>query len=138
MTAPDAADPLAAVHRYIEAFNDGDVAAMSSIFDHEGTVLDGMAPHLWSGPSAVEHWYRDVMTKSAHLGASDYAVAVDEPLHNDVSEDTAYLVFPAMLRSRLNGELVVQTGAVFTVALRRRAEQWRIAAWAWTKGVVRQ
>lgn len=138
MTAVGAADPLAAVRRYVEAFNDGDVATMSSIFDDEGTVLDGMAPHLWFGPSAVEHWYRDVMTKSAHVGASDYAVAVDEPLHNDVSEDTAYLVLPATLRSRLNGAPVMQTGAVFTVALRRRTDGWRIAAWAWTKGTVQQ
>lgn len=138
MTTAGAADPLAAVHRYIQAFNNGDVTAMSAIFDDEGAVLDGMAPHVWSGPSAVEHWYRDVMTKSAQLGASDYVVAVDEPLHHDVSEDTAYLVFPASLDSRLNGAPVVQTGAIFTVALRRRAGDWRIAAWTWTKGTVQQ
>lgn len=138
MTAAGATDPLATVHRYVEAFNDGDVVTMASIFDDEGTVLDGMAPHLWSGPSAVEHWYRDVMTKSAQLGASDYAVAVGEPLHDDVSEDTAYLVFPATLHSRMNGAPVVQTGAMFTIALRRRADTWRIAAWTWTKGFVQQ
>ena len=50
-------------------------------------------------------------------GGVSYVVEVDEPLHNDVSEDTAYLVFPATLRSRLNGAEIVQTGAVFTIAL---------------------
>ncbi|WP_111511182.1 YybH family protein [Mycobacterium kyogaense] len=133
-----AADPLAAVHGYVEAFNAGDVAAMAAAFDDEGTILDGMAPHLWTGPSAVENWYRDVMAKSAKLGASDYAVTVGEPLHNDVSDDTAYLVFPATLGSRLNGSPMMQTGALFTLALRRRADSWLISAWAWSKGTVQQ
>jgi hypothetical protein len=30
---------------------------------------------------------------------------------------------------------VNQTGAVFTVALRKLAEGWRIVAWAWAKGI---
>jgi hypothetical protein len=29
---------------------------------------------------------------------------------------------------------VTQTGATFTVALRKLSDGWRIAAWAWTKG----
>jgi predicted DCC family thiol-disulfide oxidoreductase YuxK len=34
----------------------------------------------------------------------------------------------------LKGKRVTQTGAVFTVALRKLPEGWRIAAWAWAKG----
>jgi hypothetical protein len=29
---------------------------------------------------------------------------------------------------------VTQSGAIFSVALRRFADEWRIAAWAWAKG----
>ncbi|HEX5049578.1 MAG TPA: hypothetical protein VFX89_20870 [Gammaproteobacteria bacterium] len=32
------------------------------------------------------------------------------------------------------GTPVTQSGAVFTVALRKTATGWRIAAWAWAKG----
>jgi hypothetical protein len=29
---------------------------------------------------------------------------------------------------------ITQSGAIFTVALRKVNEEWRIAAWAWAKG----
>jgi hypothetical protein len=38
---------------------------------------------------------------------------------------------------KLRGKQVTQTGAVFTVALRKSADGWRIAAWAWAKGMAR-
>ncbi|KUI19617.1 hypothetical protein AU193_13150 [Mycobacterium sp. GA-1285] len=132
------ADPLAAVHRYIAAFNNGDVAEMASAFDSAGTILDGMAPHVWQGATAAQDWYRDVMAESAHLGASDYVVAVGAPVHNSVSDGSAYLVLPATMTFSLRGTQVTQDGAFFTVALRRGPQDWRITAWAWTKGTQRQ
>jgi hypothetical protein len=37
----------------------------------------------------------------------------------------------------VRGQKVTQTGAVFTVALRKLADGWRIAAWAWAKGTAK-
>jgi hypothetical protein len=34
----------------------------------------------------------------------------------------------------LTGSRITQTGAFFTVALRKQTGGWRIAAWSWTKG----
>ena len=59
---------------------------------------------------------------------------VGDPSHVDVTGDTAYVVAPATMTFMLNGQLVRQTGATFTAALRKVAGQWRIAAWAWAKG----
>ena len=36
---------------------------------------------------------------------------------------------------KVKGQQVTQTGAVFTVALQKVAEAWRIVAWAWAKGI---
>ena len=94
-----------------------------------------MAPHLWLGPTAAADWYRDVLTEGTHLGASGYQVTLGAPAHNDSTGDAAYLVVPATMTFDLNGTQVIQTGATFTVALRRLADGWRIAAWAWSKGV---
>lgn len=127
-------DPLAEVHRYIHAFNDGDEAGMAAVFDTDGIILDGMAPHVWTGPSAAQDWYRDVLIEAGHHRASGYTVTLAEPLHCDITGDTAYLVVPATMTFDLSGTTVTQTGAFFTVALRSHAERWRIAAWAWTKG----
>ena len=132
-----AEDPMAAVRTYVDAFNAGDAAKMAAAFAVPGSILDGMAPHLWQGPTATQDWYKDVLVEGKHLGAADYFITLGEPLHNNVTGDSAYVVVPATMTFKLRGEPVTQTGAVFTVALRKLPEGWRIAAWAWTKGTAR-
>jgi ketosteroid isomerase-like protein len=127
-------EPVAAVRRYIDAFNKGDVEAMAACFASPGTILDGMAPHVWHGASAPRDWYRDVLTEGKHAGASNYSVTLAAPLHADVSSDVAYAVFPATMTFNLGGTPVTQSGAHFTTALCKQAGEWRIAAWAWAKG----
>jgi ketosteroid isomerase-like protein len=127
-------EPIAAVRRYIEAFNRGDQPAMVAAFAVPGAILDGMAPHLWLGATAARDWYRDVLVEGEQHGASDYHVTLGEPLHDNVTGDSAYVVVPATMTFKVRGTRVTQTGAVFTVALRKLAEGWRIAAWAWAKG----
>ena len=126
--------PLEAVTQYIAGFNNGDAEAMAAMFDVNGSILDGMAPHLWQGQTAAQDWYRDVLTEGKTRGASGYFVTLDEPVHDNVTGDSAYLVIPATMTFNVDGKRVTQTGAVFTVALRRRLDGWHIAAWAWTKG----
>lgn len=128
-------DPMAAVRQYLDAFNNGDVDAMAAVCADPMQILDGMAPHVWQGPTAARDWWRDVLAEGAHLGASGYHVTLGEPRHVDVNGDTGYVVVPTTMTFDLNGQKVTQTGAVFTVALRRIAGEWRLTAWAWAKGV---
>ena len=130
-------DPLSAVRQYIEAFNKGDAKAMAAVFAVPGSILDGMAPHVWQGPTATQDWYRDVLIEGEQHGASDYFVTLGEPLHNNITGNAAYVVVPATMTFKVRGKQVTQTGAIFTVALRKVAEGWRIAAWAWAKGIAR-
>src|SRR5215472_7572364 len=92
-----ARDPMAAVRQYIDAFNKGDLAAMVATFAVPGSILDGMAPHVWQGPSAAEDWFRDVLVEGKQHGASDYLVTIGEPLHNNITGDSAYVVVPATM-----------------------------------------
>ena len=133
-TAMNTQDPMSAVRHHIEAFNRADAKAMAAIFTVPGSILDGMAPHVWVGPTAAQDWYRDVLIEGKEHGASDYFVTLGEPLQNNVTGDSAYVVVPATMTFKLKGKKMTQTGAVFTVALRRFPEGWRIAAWAWAKG----
>ena len=131
---PGSENPLVAVQEYIHAFNNGDAEAMAACFATLGSILDGMAPHVWNGFSASSDWYRDVLREGAHVGASNYHVTLSEPLHNDVSDNAGYVVAPATMTFQIGGRQITQTGATFTVALRRVAGQWKIASWAWSKG----
>jgi hypothetical protein len=78
-------DPVAIVRQYIDAFNKGDATTMETCFAVPGSILDGMAPHVWNGPTAAVDWYKDVLAEAAHHGASDYCVTLDKPLHANVA-----------------------------------------------------
>jgi ketosteroid isomerase-like protein len=134
MTKMSTKDPMGTVHEYIDGFNKSDAKVMAATFAVPGSILDGMAPHVWQGPTATQDWYRDVLVEGEQHGASGYLVTPGEPLHNNVTGDSAYVVVPATMTFKVHGKQVTQIGAVFTVALRKLAEGWRIAAWAWAKG----
>ncbi len=100
------------------------------------SILDGLAPHVWSGPAACENWYRDVLVAAEHEGATDYLVAIGTPLHANVTGDSAYVVGPATMTFKVHGKQITQSGAIFTTALRKLEDGWRITAWAWAKGTM--
>jgi ketosteroid isomerase-like protein len=125
---------MAAVLRYVDAFNNGDVKAMAAACADPMQILDGMSPHVWQGPTAAEDWWRDVLTEGEHLGASGYRITLGEPRHVDVTDDYAYVVAPATMTFDLGEKQVRQTGSVFTVALGKVGPDWRLTAWAWAKG----
>ncbi|WP_329203135.1 nuclear transport factor 2 family protein [Streptomyces sp. NBC_01435] len=127
-------DPMAAVVQYVDGFNHGDVTAMAATCADPMQILDGMAPHVWQGPTASEDWWRDVLTEGEHVGASGYHITLGDPRHVDVTSDHAYIVVPATMSFDLQGRQVTQTGSVFTVALRKADTEWRLTAWAWAKG----
>ena len=109
--AEDAA--VAAVRRYIDAFNVGDTEAMAA-FAVPGAILEGA-----------------VRGEVEHAGAS---VTIGPTLLADVTGDAALVVVPATMNFKVQGEQIVQSEAILTTVLRKVAEDWRIAAWAWAKG----
>ena len=76
----------------------------------------------------------DVLAEGEHLGAAGYHITLGEPRHVNVTGENAYVVVPATMTFDLKGKQVTQTGALFTVALRKLDTQWRLSAWAWAKG----
>lgn len=131
---PSSPNPIDAVLQYVEAFNNGDPAAMAASCADPMQILDGMSPHVWQGPRAAEDWWTDVLSEGEHLGASGYRIALGEPRHVDVAGEYAYVVVPATMTFQLRGQTVTQTGSLYTVALRRIESDWRLTAWAWAKG----
>ncbi len=127
-------DPMETVRHYIDSFNKSDVIGMAAACDVPMTILDGMAPHVWHGPTATQDWYRDVLAEGEHAGASGYLITLGEPRHLNVTGDCGYVVVPATMTFRMQGTTVTQTGSTFTVALRKLDAEWRVMAWAWAKG----
>jgi ketosteroid isomerase-like protein len=130
----DTMEPMGAVRQYIDAFNKGDMEGMAATCAVPASILDGMAPHVWQGPTACKDWYRDVLTTGEREGATGYFVTLEEPRHVDVSGDRGYVVVPAIMTFKVHGKQVTQSGSTFTVALQKLRAGWRITAWAWAKG----
>jgi ketosteroid isomerase-like protein len=128
---------MAAVRHYVNAFNNGDEEAMAAACADPMQILDGMSPHVWQGTTAAQDWYRDALAEGEHLGVTGYHIDLGEPGHADVTGDYGYVVVPVTFSYNLQGKPVNQTGAVFTVALRKVGTQWRLTAWAWAKGINR-
>jgi hypothetical protein len=126
--------PVSVVEQYIDAFNKGDSKAMATMCAIPMSILDGMAPHVWHGPTATQDWYDDVLVEGEQLGVKDYHVTLGKPLHANVTANAAYVVVPATMTFKLKGKPVTQSDAFFTVALRKLPGGWRLASWAWTKG----
>ena len=127
-------NPVDAVRQYVEALNRNDGAAMAAVFAASGSILDGMAPHVWVGPTASQDWHRDVLADFEKHGVSGLCIELGDPLHNNVTGDSAYVVVPATMAFKAQGKTITQGGAVLTMALHKTAGSWRIAAWAWAKG----
>jgi ketosteroid isomerase-like protein len=127
-------DVSATAEQFATALNRLDVEGMVACFTVPSVILDGMAPHVWTGPDAPADWCRDALAEAEHLGASDITVSLDTPLHNTVTDDAAYFVAPATMAFKVRGRQITQTGALLTLALRRVEGRWLISAWTWTKG----
>jgi hypothetical protein len=115
-------------------FNNGDVEVMAATCSVPASILDGLAPHVWQGPTACQDWYRDVLTAGDKEDATGYLVILGEPRHVDITGDRAYVVVPATMTFKVHDRQMTQSVSTFSVALQKLAVGWRITAWAWTKG----
>jgi SnoaL-like protein len=121
---------MAAVHRFVEAFNDDDVALMQAACAGETSIIDDFPPYQWTGDQATTKWYLDMAGMAGLYSMSEWSVMLDEPLHLIVSDRLAYVVVPVAARWLEDGTPADRTGYL-TAALREIAEEWRISAFAW-------
>jgi hypothetical protein len=112
----------------------GSPASVSSTRKATSPFLYFHTFRFYLGPTAAQDWYRDVLAAGERAGATEYFVTLDQPLHANVTGDAAYIVSPATMTFKVRGKRIAQSGAIFTTALHKSADGWRIAAWAWAKG----
>ena len=110
----DLSSPASVVQEYVDAFNRGDEDALAACFANPGFILDGMAPHVWSGPSATRDWHRDAMAEADHIGITDFQMTLDKPTHDAVVGDAAYFVGRRPCGLRLRVSRSPRSGATLT------------------------
>jgi hypothetical protein len=115
------------IQKYLNAFDRANAGAMAVRFVVPGVILEGMPPHLWSGVP------EDALVEEENFGDGDLFIAFGEPRHDEATDDPAHIVIPTSTSFQIGGREVRQTGALFTLALRKTGEGWCIGAWAWAR-----
>jgi ketosteroid isomerase-like protein len=131
--ASDQADVMAAVQRFVEGFNKGDMKMMTSACADEVSIIDEFPPHEWHGKGSCRKWSKDYDADAKKNGITDGVVTLGKPSHVDVSGDRAYVVGPANYAYKTKGKAAGEVGSIFTIALRKGATGWCIIGWAWAR-----
>lgn len=131
--SPDSAAVMAVIHRFVDAFNQGDTTAVVAACAKKTSIIDEFPPYAWHGDGGCSEWMHDYDADARKNGISDGAVTLAAPRHVDISADRAYVVIPGEYAFKQGGKAVKETGSVLTVVLRKGAAGWRITAWSWAK-----
>ena len=65
------AGPMDAVHRFVAAFNKGDVPAAASACAPETSIIDEFAPYEWHGAGACARWMGDTMPTRSGMASPE-------------------------------------------------------------------
>jgi ketosteroid isomerase-like protein len=131
--ATEKSDAMAAVNKFVDSFNKGDVKAVAAACTEEASILDEFPPYEWHGAGACAKWTAAYDADAKKNGITDGIVTLGTPRHVAVSADRAYVVVPANYKFKQNGKPVQEIGSTLTVALQNTSAGWRITAWSWAK-----
>jgi ketosteroid isomerase-like protein len=120
-----------AIGQFATAFNKGDMKTAKALHVASPTIIDEVAPHLWSGANAFDSWGADLAKSEAAEGKSGGQVTIGAPTREVVSGDHAYVIAPTTYTFKQKGMMMRET-AQMTFALDKQAGGWKIASWTWT------
>ena len=131
--AADKEDVVAAIHQFADNLDPKTMDKALAACDSPTSIMDEFPPHVWNGPNACADWfkaYNEYNEKHKIVPGDD---TIGTPWSVDVAGDRAYVVAPATYAYKRNGKDVKELHAVFTAALRKTGDGWKITAWTWSK-----
>ena len=131
-TASDTSDVVAVINHYNDSFNKNDAKAADALCTSQTIIIDDFAPHAWQGASTCADWWNALAADSKKRGITEPKVTLGKAWHVEVTGDRAYAVYSTHYDYKLNGKPTTEQG-VWTFALQKMADGWRIAGWAWAQ-----
>jgi len=124
---------MAAVHQFLDGFNAVNAASAAAACTSPATIIDDFPPHYWQGPTACADWFKAFVATAKAAGDTNNVVTLGTPWHAEVDGNTGYIVVPTKYTYTERGKSIVETGSVWTLAMKKTADGWRIAGWAWAQ-----
>lgn len=126
-------DIMKPVHQWVDSLNKGDGATAVGACAPDAVIVDEFPPHMWQGERGCARWVDELTAYNKSIGLTDGVNTLRKPRRIDITGNNAYVVVPADFRFKLNGKKDAEIGALFTVALRKTADGWRITGWSWSR-----
>jgi hypothetical protein len=124
---------LAPLYQFMNGLNKGNIKGALAACASPASIIDEFPPHEWQGPTACSDWLNAFNADSKKRDITDEVVTLGTPRHVDITGDRAYVVVPATYSYKQNGRPVSEVGSIWTVALRKFSNGWRMTGWAWAK-----
>jgi len=118
------------IRAMMDGFNKGDVAAVKAIHIVDPTIVDNVAPFVWSGPGSFDKWLGDLAKAEAAAGKSSGKVEFGEAVDEQISGDTAYVVTPCSYTYQQGGKTIRESGFTAFV-LAKVGVAWKVVSWSW-------
>jgi ketosteroid isomerase-like protein len=131
--ASDPDDVMKVVRQWVDSLNKGDTQQAIAACAQQTSILDEFPPHAWHGEGTCAKWVAELDAYNESIGLTDGIVTLKKARRVDVTADRAYVVVPADFRFKEKGKDGAELGALFTVALKKGQEGWRITAWTWSR-----
>jgi SnoaL-like domain len=132
-SASDNPDPFSRLRQVVEAWDKGDEATVLKGMSPSAIIIDDFPPHSWSGPTAFNDYKRDYAAFMEKNGITDARFQITQrPITEEIQGTTAYIVVAGVYSFKKADKLVQEPG-VFTVALQKTDQDWRITATSWAK-----
>jgi hypothetical protein len=129
--ASDANEVMTVVKEYLADMNQGASDKFVRLCSPQTIILDDFPPHTWQGPTACMDWLNAFVAFDTQAGITPRAVTIGKPWRVSVTGDNAYVVVPATYKYVEGEKLITEGNSVWTLALRKGPDGWRITGWAW-------
>jgi ketosteroid isomerase-like protein len=133
VAASEKTDALVPVHQFIDGFNKDDAKSVAAACVDDASLIDEFPPHEWHGPGACAKWLSDGESFNQANAVTDLVVVLRSPLRVDITGDRAYVVGRGSLSYKMKGKAEKETGSVYTFALLKGPDGWRITGFAWSR-----
>jgi ketosteroid isomerase-like protein len=126
-------DVMKTVRQWVDSLNKGDSAMAIAACAAETAIIDEFPPYEWHGKGTCSKWVAELAAFNKSIGLTDGVTTLKKPRRVDITGDRAYVVAPMDFRYKENGKPGAEIGALWTVALQKTPEGWRITGWAWSR-----
>lgn len=120
----------APIKRMMDAFNKGDIAAVKAEHVAAPTIVDNVAPYVWSGPGAFDRRVADMAKAEAAEGKSDGVVTFAPVVDTQVDGNRAYVVTRSSYRYKERGRPMAESGYTAFVLVKDGGD-WKVESWSW-------